>query len=215
MPSAVAPRFRCLVLVAGALWLGACSSRPLPKYEPPLARTPVQSVRTTAYTDTEADHVAYGAHNALGGLLHAAAPAPPPPLALPAQPAQLAGAGGGGFQRAAYIPVAPAVPLVYGSAAADWSRWPAGTIFRVLSTRQVYRVDDYGWALAGRNTIDLYLPSRRAMNAWGLRREAIEILQWGDPRESLRILRPRAKFRHIQRMILELNGQSRAAARLQ
>ena len=207
----ILPRLRCLSLAAAAaLWLGACSSRPLPKYEPPLARTPVQSVRTTAYTDTEDDHVAYGAHNALGGLLHAA-PAPPPMIALPAQPVNNVG----GFQRPVYIPTAPAVPLVYGSAAADWSRWPAGTIFRIISTRQVYRVDDYGWALAGRNTIDLYLPSRRAMNAWGLRREAIEILQWGDPQESLRILRPRGKFRHVQRMILELNGNARAAARLE
>jgi hypothetical protein len=32
-----------------------------------------------------------------------------------------------------------------GSAAADWSRWPAGTAFRLLSTGQIYRVDDYGW----------------------------------------------------------------------
>ena len=47
-----------------------------------------------------------------------------------------------------------------GSAAADWSRWPVGTTFKVLSTGQVYKVDDYGWALAGRNTIDLYMASR-------------------------------------------------------
>ena len=44
---------------------------------------------------------------------------------------------------------------VFGSAAADWSRWPAGTIFRVPPDRQLYKVDDYGWALSGRNTIDL------------------------------------------------------------
>ena len=35
------------------------------------------------------------------------------------------------------------------SAAADWSRWPAGTIFRIRETGEIYRVDDYGWALAG------------------------------------------------------------------
>ena len=46
------------------------------------------------------------------------------------------------------------------SAAADWARWPAGTRFLILATGQVYVVDDYGWALSGRNTIDLYCPSR-------------------------------------------------------
>src|SRR5439155_9623620 len=30
-----------------------------------------------------------------------------------------------------------------GSAAADWSRWPMGTTFRLLSTGQMYRVEDY------------------------------------------------------------------------
>src|SRR4051812_28765420 len=41
------------------------------------------------------------------------------------------------------------------SAAADWARWPVGTQFLVLATGQVYEVDDYGWAISGRNTIDL------------------------------------------------------------
>src|SRR5262249_34915986 len=68
-----------------------------------------------------------------------------------------------------------------GSAASEWSRWPAGTSFRLLSTGQIYRVDDYGWALAGRNTIDLYMPNQREMNSWGARQETIQILQWGDP----------------------------------
>ncbi len=174
-------------------------------------------MRTTAYTDTEADHVEYGARNAVGGQLHAAA-RPPPPIVLRAQAVNANLPNSGGFQRNSYIPVAPAapmMPLVYGSAAADWSRWPAGTVFRIVSTGEVYRVDDYGWALSGRNTIDLYMPSRGAMNAWGLRREEIEILEWGDPRESLRILRPRRKYRHIRRMILELEGKPRAAAQLE
>jgi hypothetical protein len=45
-------------------------------------------------------------------------------------------------------------------------------------------VEDYGWALAGRNTIDLYMPNQREMNDWGVRQEAIEIVKWGDPQES-------------------------------
>ena len=103
---------------------------------------------------------------------------------------------------------------MYGSAAADWSRWPAGTVFRIESTGQIYRVDDYGWALAGRNTIDLYKASRSDMNAWGVRREAIQILNWGDRAESLRRLRGHQKYRHIRRMVLELEGRERAAASL-
>ncbi len=87
------------------------------------------------------------------------------------------------------------------SAAADWSRWPAGTVFTVLETGDTYRVDDYGWALAGTNTIDLYKPSRGAMNAWGARRVTIQILEWGSDAESFRILRPRRKYRHVERML--------------
>jgi 3D (Asp-Asp-Asp) domain-containing protein len=184
-------------------------------------------VRTTAYTHTEDDHVAYGNRNALGGTLRAA----PPPLVAQAAPVVPVATHvgipnvGGGYQRLA-LPIDPAAlppefanpppsPEAYGSAAADWSRWPAGTVFRLLSTGQIYRVDDYGWALAGRNTIDLYLPTRAAMNAWSVRREAIQVLRWGDPGESLRLLRPRQKFRHIRRMVLELEGRTREAAALQ
>lgn len=93
------------------------------------------------------------------------------------------------------------------SAAADWSRWPAGTIFRVQETGEVFQVDDYGWALAGTNTIDLYKPSRAAMNAWGVRRVTIENLQWGDPHRSLAVLHPRSKYRHIRRMVDEMEGR--------
>jgi 3D (Asp-Asp-Asp) domain-containing protein len=106
-------------------------------------------------------------------------------------------------------------PRVYGSAAADWSRWPAGTTFRLLSTGQVYRVDDYGWALAGRNTIDLYMATPGEMNSWGARSELIQILGWGDPEESLRFLRAHQDYRHIKRMVLELQGDQRAAAKLE
>jgi 3D (Asp-Asp-Asp) domain-containing protein len=101
-----------------------------------------------------------------------------------------------------------------GSAAADWSRWPAGTTFRLLSTGQLYRVDDYGWALAGRNTIDLYMATPGQMNAWGAREEQIQILQWGDSEESFRRLAPHQDYKHIRRMVLELQGNQEAAAQL-
>ncbi len=91
------------------------------------------------------------------------------------------------------------------SAAADWARWPAGTIFRIVDTGEIREVDDYGWALAGTNTIDLYMPTRRAMNHWATRRVTIEILQWGDHRKSYRVLKPRKKHRHVKRMLKEID----------
>ncbi len=110
--------------------------------------------------------------------------------------------------------VAISRPPQIGSAAADWSRWPAGTVFRLLSTGQNYRVEDYGWALSGRNTIDLYMANQREMNSWGAREEAIEILQWGDPEQSLQFLRRHQDYKHIKRMVLELEGRDKEAAKL-
>ncbi len=105
-------------------------------------------------------------------------------------------------------------PPRIGSAAADWSRWPAGTTFRILSTGQIYRVDDYGWALSGRNTIDLYMATPREMNSWGARTEPIQVLHWGDPQESYRLLQPHQASRHIRRMLLEIEGRQEEAAAL-
>ena len=196
-----------------------------------MARGDLQTVRTTAYTHSEADHLAYGARNALGGHLQSAS--------IPRRRAEIT-------PRA--IPVADAgstsetITVAYisrgkhaasrtsrkkkssrrsrsrapqvGSAAADWSRWPLGTTFQVLSTGQIYKIDDYGWALAGRNTIDLYMGSRSDMNRWGVRREAIKILRWGDAEQSIKILEPRQTHKHIRRMVLELRGQDSEAAAL-
>ena len=93
------------------------------------------------------------------------------------------------------------------SAAADWSRWPAGTLFRILQNGRTYVVDDYGWDLAGTNTIDIYQPSRRQMDDWGVRRVDIQILQWGDPGLSYRTLTPRSGYRHVDRMLAELRPE--------
>ncbi|MFZ3377553.1 MAG: hypothetical protein WA183_18555, partial [Chthoniobacterales bacterium] len=86
--------------------------------------------------------------------------------------------------------------------------------FRLLSTGQVYRVDDYGWALSGRNTIDLYMANQRDMNSWGARQETIQILQWGDSQQSLQFLQSHQDYRHIKRMVLELEGRGHEAASL-
>jgi 3D (Asp-Asp-Asp) domain-containing protein len=159
---------RIPVLLGMATLLAGCAThRPLPKYEKPLAKTQFQTVRTTAYTHTEADHVQYTNHNALGSALSSG---------------------------------------TVNSAAADWSRWPAGTVFKVLETGELYRVDDYGWALSGRNTIDLYKPTRMAMNHWGVREVNIQVLEWGDINYSYQVLKPRARYPHVDRMLREMKG---------
>ena len=250
-----------LILLAAfiaVILLTACGTThhaALPAYEPPLAKTNFQNVKTTAYTHTEADHRQYSNRNALGGELRAAGPAihraeivtsatlayeapraipvdengsySPPlqrfsmderepvtpgpkraprttrPVKRAAKPTRNVKRAVAGYKR----------PQI-GSAAADWSRWPAGTVFRLLSTGQNYRVEDYGWALSGRNTIDLYMANQREMNDWGARAETIEVLKWGDPQESLKFLRRHQDYRHIKRMVLELEGRHKEAASL-
>src|SRR5690242_16918924 len=132
-----------LLLAIVALSLGACTTgRHLPPYEPPLARTDFQQVRTTAYTDSESDHRQYGNRTALGGVLHPA-PIPIVPRAIPVTDGNRPRSGDN-YQSVAYVTrLQPfrqtnfALPTIYGSAAADWSRWPAGTIFRVVTTGQL------------------------------------------------------------------------------
>jgi 3D (Asp-Asp-Asp) domain-containing protein len=157
-----------VVLLALVAFSAGCASRPLPKFEKPIARSQFQTIRTTAYTHSESDHRQYANRSACG------------------------------------------TPLRTGStnsAACDWSRWPVGTQFRIVETGDVYEVDDYGWALSGTNTVDLYKPSRSAMNRWGVRRVNIEILRWGDVDRSLAILRPRAGFKHVKRMLQQIDDR--------
>ncbi|MEI6416575.1 MAG: 3D domain-containing protein [Verrucomicrobiota bacterium] len=90
------------------------------------------------------------------------------------------------------------------SAAADWSRWPAGTKFRIKATGEIFIIDDYGFALAGTNTIDLYKPTRSKMREWGVRRVTIEILEWGDPWKSYIYMARVKGYRHIKRMMQEM-----------
>ena len=79
----------------------------------------------------------------------------------------------------------------------------------------MYRVEDYGWALSGRNTIDLYMSNRSDMNSWGARQEPIQILHWGDSQQSLQVLQSHTDHKHIKRMVLELQGRNEEAAALQ
>ena len=255
---AVLAAFIAILLFSGCESTGGVSTRALPTYESPIAKSDFQNVRTTAYTHTEADHTQYGARNALGGELHAAGPAirraenvrqaravstdndDTDVINISSGDAKLekfsidkpkkgtratttvtttrvtkttkAPVMTRGGKRAVAVSKKP--PRI-GSAAADWSRWPVGTTFRSLSTGQMYRVEDYGWALSGRNTIDLYMSNRSDMNSWGARQEPIQVLHWGDAQQSLQILQSHTEHKHIKRMVLELQGRNEEAAALQ
>lgn len=245
---AILAAFIAIILLSAC---GTTSTRALPAYEAPLAKSDFQNVRTTAYTHTESDHTQYGARNALGGELHAAGPAihraenvkhagtisdsnDVDVINISNTDAKLQPFSMQETKKATRVTttttrvtktattargtkraVAVSKPPKIGSAAADWARWPMGTTFRLLSTGQVYRVEDYGWALSGRNTIDLYMSNQRDMNTWGARQEPIQILRWGDPHQSLQVLQSHSDYKHIKRMVLELEGRDQEAAALQ
>ncbi len=90
------------------------------------------------------------------------------------------------------------------SAAADWSWLPAGTKFRIVETGEEFTVEDYGSALIGKYTIDLYKSTREAMNAWGVRYVNIEILEMGSYPVSLAVLLPRMKHPQCRAMVAGL-----------
>lgn len=98
------------------------------------------------------------------------------------------------------------------SAAADWSVFPVGTRFRIVSTREEYIIDDYGTALVGTNTIDLYKPSKLEMKRWGVRKVDIDILQWGSEEKSMQVLVPRAKHAQVQKMMASFQKKNPGVA---
>jgi 3D (Asp-Asp-Asp) domain-containing protein len=94
------------------------------------------------------------------------------------------------------------------SAASDWSRFPLGTRFRIVNTREEFIIDDYGPALVGTSTIDLYKPTKLEMKRWGVRNVDIDVLQWGSEEQSLKVLGPRAKHHTARRMIAALQKKN-------
>ena len=149
----------------------APSPKPTVASIPPLLRDPasLRTIRTTAYTHSESDHLVYGKLSAVG------------------------------------------TPLRFGnvrSAAADWSRYPKGTLFRIAEQPGIlYQVDDYGSALVGTDTIDLYKPSRSAMNQWGVRHVSIEVLKWGSYHDSMTIIKDRTRYPHVRKMFDNLQSR--------
>lgn len=132
-------------------------------------------VRTTAYTHSESDHIAYGPRNAVG-------------------------------TRLKYNDQVR-------SAAADWSVYPLGTRFKIKGEPYIYEVDDYGSALVGTGTIDIYQPTRALMRQWGRRVVEIQIIQWGSSKRSMEMLAGRTRYRHCARMMAALQEQSRHSAK--
>ncbi len=172
--------FLILVSAAGLFGFASCSStegvKKGSKWDRsslPTSTKKVVPVRTTAYTHTEADHIAYSNKTAIGTRLKY------------------------------YSGVR--------SAAADWSKYPVGTRFQIEGKPGiVYEIDDYGSALVGKNTIDLYKPSRAKMNAWGARNVKIKILKWGSVERSKEILKDRTRYAHVRKMYEALKDKDEA-----
>jgi 7,8-dihydro-6-hydroxymethylpterin-pyrophosphokinase len=76
--------------------------------------------------------------------------------------------------------------------------------FASTDTNEEYVIDDYGNALVGTDTIDLYKSSRSEVRNWGVRYVDIDILQWGSEEESLKVLAPRCKHRCVKKMVAAL-----------
>ncbi|MCW1885072.1 3D domain-containing protein [Luteolibacter flavescens] len=99
------------------------------------------------------------------------------------------------------------------SAAADWAVYPVGTVFRIKGMPQLFVVDDYGSALTGTNTVDIYTPSKAHMGAWGRRNVELTVVQWGSYARSAEILSKRTQYAHCAQMYAAINRMmSRATA---
>lgn len=94
----------------------------------------------------------------------------------------------------------------YHSAAADWSRFPLGTEFKIKGYERVFVVDDYGSALVGTKTIDIYFPTVERMKNWGVRFVEIQILKMGSFHESRKILAARANHRYCLAMLATMTA---------
>lgn len=94
------------------------------------------------------------------------------------------------------------------SAAADWSFYPLGTKFKIKGQPYTYVVDDYGSALTGTGTIDIYQPSKQLMGKWGRRYVEVTVIQWGSAEQSLAVLKTRSGYSHCRQMIAALEQRT-------
>ena len=151
--------------------VAAATNKPRDKHAMPVyafsERTRI--VRTTAYTDSESDHLIYGNKNATGTVLR--------------------------------------YTNRVRSAAADWSFYPVGTTFRIKGLPYLYVVDDYGSALTGTGTIDIYKPNKEIMKLWGSRNVELTIVQWGSFTRSAELLKQRTGYDHCRQMLSNIIRQ--------
>lgn len=90
------------------------------------------------------------------------------------------------------------------SAAADWSRFPLGTKFKIAGSNETYVIDDYGSALVGTATVDLYMPTHHEMSRWGVRHVPINIIEPGSYKRSQELLKTRKHVRYVREMVHNL-----------
>jgi 3D (Asp-Asp-Asp) domain-containing protein len=93
------------------------------------------------------------------------------------------------------------------SAAADWSFYPVGTTFRIKGLPYLYVVDDYGSALLGTGTVDIYKPSKEIMGQWGRRNVELTVVQWGSFTRSAELLSKRTSYDHCRKMLANIVRQ--------
>jgi len=91
------------------------------------------------------------------------------------------------------------------SAAADWAVYPLGTVFRIKGMNQLFVVDDYGSALTGTSTVDIYTPSKAHMGQWGRRNVELTVVQWGSYARSAEVLSKRTHYAHCAQMYAAIN----------
>ena len=94
------------------------------------------------------------------------------------------------------------------SAAADWSFYPVGTTFRIKGLPYLYVVDDYGSALTGTGTIDIFTPTKDIMGEWGRRNIELTVVQWGSFTRSAELLCKRTGYDHCRKMLANIIRQS-------
>ena len=93
------------------------------------------------------------------------------------------------------------------SAAADWSFYPVGTTFRIKGLPYLYVVDDYGSALLGTGTVDIYTPTKEIMGLWGTRTIEMNVVQWGSFTRSAELLSQRTSYGHCKAMLANIVRQ--------
>ena len=84
-------------------------------------------------------------------------------------------------------------------------QYPVGTKFRIKGLPYLYVVDDYGSALTGTNTIDIFHPTLGGIKKWGLRTIEIDIVQWGSWERTLALLKGRQSHWHTRKMYAQAN----------